>query len=191
MKKDIAEFVFYICLVGVLYFKPKFEEWRKRRKINLNKSVSVIQQIDEQCYYLLGLLEAKRISVWQFGNGQESFMGFSFKYASMIGEAVRTGQAFLRNKSQQIPIYDYIPVLEVMKEQDVFSYNTEWARGKNLYHILSSLDICKFYECKLNPQRLEDGFLSIAFDENKELNRHDIDEIKRVSYEIYRLLKQK
>lgn len=191
MIKDVGEFVFYVGLAGLVYFKPKIDTWLKNRRVNLSKSVVTIQKVDEQCYYLLGLLGAKRISVWQFGNGAESFMGFSFKYSSMIGEAIRSDQAFLRNKSQQIPIYDYIPVLEVMKEEDVFSYDTEWAKGKNLFHILHSLDIHKSYECKLNPQRLEDGFLSVAFDEIKVLNRHELNELKRVSYEIYKLLKQK
>ncbi len=189
--KDIGEILFYIGLAAFVYFKPKYDIWRKRNKVNLSQSITVIQEIDKQCVYLLGLLEAKRISVWQFGNGQESFMGFSFKYSSMIGEAVRPDQAFLRNESQQIPIYDYVPILNLMKEQEVVSYHIEWAKGKNLFHILTSLGIEKSYECKLNSERLEDGMLSIAFDEDKELNEHEIEEVKRISYNIYKLLKKK
>lgn len=189
--KDIGTFIFYIGLAASIYFKPKYDKWVKNRKVNLGKSVEVIKQIDNYCYYLLGILEAKRISVWQFGNGDTSFMGFSFKYTSMVGEAVRQDQAFLRNFSQKIPIYDYVPVLtDMLNNKGVFLYLKEKFKGNNVYHLLTSLDIIFCAECRLNPERLEDGMLSIAFDTEKTLSVHELEEIERVSYEIYKLLKQ-
>lgn len=187
----MSEWIVYIAIGVLVYFKPKIDAWLKKRKVSISRSVFIIEQIDNHCYYLSGLLGAKRVSVWQFGNGDTSFMGFSFKYASMVGEAVRSEQKSLRNESQKIPIYDYVPILAQLKEREgVFEYQTNSLKGKNAYHILTSLDIISSAECKLNPNRIEDGFISIAFDTDRMLNLQEESEVERVAYEIYSLLKQ-
>jgi len=150
MQEKIGEIIGYTLFGIFLLLKPHILEWFKRKKRNLAKSSEVITKGDNLCYYLQGDLKATRVNVWQFGNGDESFLGFSFKYCSMVLEATREDQVSLRNQSQKIPIYDYVTSLNFLKRSDngIAVYKTEETRGSNLYYRLTSLGIAQCIECQ-------------------------------------------
>lgn len=195
MIEDIAKFFFYLALIAVVYLKPRLDAWIRTKRATVGKSAAVIQAVDAKCYFLLGqfgYLGAKRVSVWQFGNGDVSFMGFSFKYTSMVGESHAYEQKSMRNESQKTPIYDYTPILNTLKEHNgVMIYKTKECKGMNLFHLLSSLNIISSIECKLNQQRLDDGFISISFDREISLTPNQIEVVERTAFEIFQILKQK
>ena len=48
----MSEWIVYIAVGVLVYFKPKIDAWLKKRKVSISRSVFIIEQIDNHCYYL-------------------------------------------------------------------------------------------------------------------------------------------
>jgi hypothetical protein len=198
----IVGFIVYISIKARETYKAKKLESQlkeiktivTKKEVPTNTSLDMIYDIDVVCSRLLGYLKSEypvaSVLVWQFGNGQQSISGLvSFKYISCIGEAVAPGRARLRHVYQNRAIYDFVPLLKDIKdnEAEIFEYFPSDYPNTMIEIQMDINGIEQGVECPLH-QNLDCGLLSVSFFKKVNLSPKAIESIRIAAKEIYQVI---
>jgi hypothetical protein len=185
----------YVTIVFVIYVAVRVYKFikKKLKKTNISNELNSLSVIYEKLIELRLLFGASRVTITQFHNGEYYVNDTSILKMSITHETDEDGTARVIDKYQSININKYNKFLIALDKNDVVSYNNvssiESHYDDDMLLDLKLYGTESFYSVKLhNTKGQIFGFISLSFNENKEI---DITEFKEYANMIGFLLRKK
>lgn len=134
-------------------------------------------------------LGADMVNIWQASNGTDSLAGFSYKYLNMIFESfdVLTGKSVKQN-FRNTPVEDYLPLLIAIHESDKFFIGTAGSDIAILRAAYKAFGIKMGVDYKFANKDVYKGFLSVSFNEYRNLSAAEMADIEATTVYVYSLI---
>lgn len=134
-------------------------------------------------------LGAEMVNVWQANNGKESLAGYSYKYVNIIFESfdALTGKSVKQNFKNS-PVEDYLPLLIAIHESDKYYIGTSDSEIAILRAAYTAFGIKMGVDYKFANKDVYKGFLSVSFNEYRNLTAAEISDIEATTVYVYSLI---